>query len=95
MVVMGSVRGRVGFWVVAPWAGLVRERVEGGVGGRVGLSGRVEWGCLAGSGERGQCAYAGEGFDERVGPGVGAGDSQPQLSGVGDDAGGDVEERQA
>src|SRR5690606_9152022 len=47
-----------------------------------------------GSGEGGQCPDAGESLDEGVGPGVRAGDAQPQLSGVAHDAGGDVEERQ-
>ena len=51
--------------------------------------------CLAGSGECGQRPDAGEGFDERVGPGVGAGQAQPELAGVAHDPGGDVEERQS
>ena len=48
-----------------------------------------------GSGVGGEVSDAGEGLDERVGPRVGAGQTQPQLAGVAYDAAGDVEEREA
>jgi hypothetical protein len=43
-------------------------------------------GRLSGSGVCGYSPDAGEGFDERGCPGVAAGQAQPELSGVGEDA---------
>ena len=62
----------------------------------VGCPGWVVWcGCLAGSGERWECPYSGEGFDERVCPGVRPREPQLEPACMVDDPGGDVEEREA
>lgn len=50
--------------------------------------------CLAGQANDGSARMRVSASDERVGPGVGSGQAEPELAGVVDDPGGDVGERE-